>query len=150
MSAGFITKWAVRQDHAVTDADLDGGGTVRDGAVERWVAAACSAYLEGCSVLRGTRERDGLELRQRARNLPAGSGLGRPDSVVVTARATEFRPSSFVVAVRRRPSGGERDIVADVTCEVRLEDPATGDPRGLDSAVRDELISIEHAARHYN
>ena len=147
---GFITKWAVRQDHPVTGDDLDADGTVRDGVLERWVAAACSAYLERCPVLQGKRERDGLELRQRARNLPAGGGLGRPESVVVTARATEFRPSSFVVAVRLRPLGGERDLAVDVWWEVQLEDPATGEPRELDSAVRDELISIEHAASHYN
>jgi acyl-CoA thioesterase FadM len=147
---GFITKWAVRQDHPVTGDDLDGDGTVRDGVLEGWVAAACSAYLERCPVLQGKRERDGLELRQHAHTLPAGSGLGRPDSVVVTARATEFRASSFVVAVRLRPLGGERDVAVDVWCEVQLEDPATGESRELESAVRDELISIEHAARHYN
>lgn len=146
---GFITKWAVRQDRSVGGDDLDGAGTVRDEVLERWVAAACSAYLERCPVLQGKRERDGLELRQHARDLPAGSGLGSPERVVVTARATEFRPSSFVVAVRLRPLGGERDIM-DVWCEVRLEDPVTGEPRELDSAVRDELISIEHAAGHYN
>lgn len=148
--SGFITKWAVRQDQAVGGDDLDAAGTVLDGVLERWVAAACSAYLERCPVLQGKRERDGLELRQRAHDLPAGSRLGRPERVVVTARATEFRPSSFVVAVRLRPLGGERDVAMDIWCEVRLEDPLTGEPRELDAAVRDELLSIEHAARHYN
>ena len=55
-----------------------------------------------------------------------------------------------VVAVRRRPLGGERDLAVDVWCDVQLEDPATGEPGELDFAVRDELISIGHAARHYN
>ncbi|MBO0706307.1 MAG: hypothetical protein J2P39_13365 [Candidatus Dormibacteraeota bacterium] len=147
---GFVTKWAVRQDHAVGGEDRDGAGTVRDGVLERWVTAAGSAYLERCPVLQEKRERDWLELRQRIRNLPAGSGLGRPERVLVTARATECRPSSFVVAVRLLPLGGELGVAMDVWCDVQLADPATGEPRELDSRVRDELISIEHAAGHYN
>jgi acyl-CoA thioesterase FadM len=146
---GFISKWAVRQDQTVTEDDVGPDGSVRDDTLERWVAAACSAYLDRCPVLQATRAREGLELRQRTGDLPRGGRLGRPASVLVTARATELLPSSFRVAVRLRPLGEERDVAVDVTCEVWLEDPATGEVRDLDRAVRDELIEIEHAAQHY-
>jgi hypothetical protein len=33
---------------------------------------------------------------------------------------------------------------------VRLEDPITGDAQPLGDEIRDELIALAHAARHYN
>jgi hypothetical protein len=37
----------------------------------------------------------------------------------------------------------------NIACEIRLRD-ATGTPAALGNGVRDELIALEHAARHYN
>lgn len=43
--SGVITRWAVLDEHTVSDDDLDPQGRVSDDAVERWANAARSAYL---------------------------------------------------------------------------------------------------------
>jgi acyl-CoA thioesterase FadM len=148
--SGFMTKWAVLREHQVTADDLGTDGTVSDQAVGRWVDGACSAYLDGCALLRRARDRDGLDVRHRPATLPRGASLGQPTSLVVTASATEIRPSSFTVAVRLRPAGGDREVAVNASCVVRLEDRATGAAQPIGTDLRDELIAIEHAARHYN
>lgn len=138
------------QKHPVTVEDLDAVGFVSDQSVERWVAAARSAYLGRCAVLRRMREGLGLELRDGVVRLPPGGSLGRPEAVVVTAGVREVRPSSFLIAVRLRSVGGDRDAASNATCVMRLEDPATGEVREIGDEVRDEFIALEHAAEHFN
>jgi hypothetical protein len=143
VSAGFATRWPVLQRHAVVDADLDGDGAVRQDVVERWVAEVCAEYVGRCAALP-----PGAPVRQRP--VPAGRLPGRPATVVVTARATEVRPSSFTLMVRLRATGGgdDDDRVAGTTCVVRLEDPTTGEPVDLGEAVLDELVALDRTARH--
>lgn len=150
MSQGFAMIWPVRRIHTVTAADLDAGG-VRDEALERWVTAACAEYLDRCSVLESLRAGSGLRLVQRSAQLPKGARLGSPETVVASCSAPEVRPSSFTLAVRLRPRGGdEAGRPVDTTCLVWLEDPATGEAAHLGNPVRDQLISIERSARHHN
>jgi hypothetical protein len=54
------------------------------------------------------------------------------------------------MAFRVRSYGSADDVVRNVTCTVGLEDPRTGAAPELGDAVRDELIALEHAARHTN
>jgi hypothetical protein len=68
---------------------------------------------------------------------------------VVTASATEYSPASFTIALRIRATGGDDERVLNLRCEVRAHD-AAGAPYGFADDVRDELITLEHAARHYN
>jgi len=143
VSTGFAMRWPVLQRHAVADADLDEVGSVRQEVLdERWVAEACAEYVGRCAAL------PPAAVRQQAAPLPAGRVTGRPATVVVTARATEVRPSSFTLTVRLRATGGAADRVAGTTCEVRLEDPATGDAVDLGEAVLDELVAMDRSARH--
>jgi acyl-CoA thioesterase FadM len=151
MSQGFAMIWPVRQIHTVTAADLDAGGDVSDEALERWVSAACSEYLDRCSVLESLRAQSGLRLVRRDVRLPRGARLRSPDTVVASSSAPEVRPSSFTLAVRLRPRGGdEAGRAIDTTSLVWLEDPATGEAAHLGKRVRDQLISIERSARHHN
>jgi hypothetical protein len=140
----IASKWAVRQEHAVND------GEVTDAAVAGWVDEACRAYLERCSRLRATADASDVELRWHAGELPSPAAFGRPQTVAVSATAPEFRPRSFTIAVRLRPSGGDVDRPFNVRCGVTLEDRATGEPRELCEEIRDELIAIEQSARHVN
>jgi acyl-CoA thioesterase FadM len=140
---GIISKWLVLHEYPVT-------GTVGDDVVERWVDAARQAYLDQCPVLHETVRAAGLVVRHRTGAVPPGAALGHPAEVVVTATASEVRPSSFTISVRLRPIGGDRELPVSASCVVRLEDEATGEARELGTAVRDELIALEHSARHYN
>ena len=54
------------------------------------------------------------------------------------------------MAFRVRSYGSADDVVRNATSVISLEDPDTGEPRELGDAVRDELIALEHAARHTN
>lgn len=148
--SGIMTRWLVLQTHHVTDQELDADGTVSDETVERWVTAARLAYLDRCSLLRQVQEQSGLVLSYRPGTLPRGTLLGRPTDVVVTASASEVRPSSFTISVRLRPGGGDRDLPVNAACVVRLEDPATGEARELGKGIRGELIALEHSATHFN
>ncbi len=148
--SGLVSRWPVLQEHPVTVEDLDADGVVSDQSVARWVAAARSAYLDRCSLLRRVREGSGLELRDGVVRLPPGGSLGRPAAVVVTAGVRELRPSSFVIAVRLRPGGGDRDVAVNAACVMRLEDLTTGEVREIADEVRDEFIALEHAAAHFN
>ncbi|MGI5216203.1 hypothetical protein [Plantactinospora sp. CA-290183] len=147
---GIMTRWLVLHEYAVEERDRTADGDVTDEAVQRWVDAAWTAYLEHCPVLGRRRERAGLVLRHRTGRLPCGAELGRPTEVVVTASATEIQPSSFAISVRLRPVGGERELPVDVTCRLRLEDEATGEAQELGTGVRDELIALEHSATRFN
>ena len=148
--SGIMTRWLVLQEHPVTEHELDADETISDEAVVRWVTAACAAYLEHCMVLRRVRDESGLVLRQRPGALPRGALLGRPTDVVVTASASEVRPSSFTISVRLRPGGGDRELPVNATCVIRLEDEVTGEVRELGDEIRDELIALEHSARQFN
>ena len=147
--SGIMSRWPVLQNHRVTHEDLDDDGAIRDEVVESWIAAACSAYLDRCVVLREFLERSGLELRRNTEP-PSRRLLGRPTSVITTAGVTEVHPKAFSVAVRLRPVGGDREIPLNRTCGVRLEDPRTGEVPLLTDGIRDELIALAHAAEHFN
>jgi len=147
--SGIMTRWPVLQAHAVTEHDLDAEGTISDDTVQRWVAAARLAYLDRCAVLRA-QEQSGLVLRHRPGALSRGALLGRPTDVVVTASATEVRPTSFTISVRLRPGGGDRELPVNATCVIDLEDELTGEARELGTEIRDELIALEHSAMHFN
>jgi acyl-CoA thioesterase FadM len=139
----------VAERHQVRADDLDAHGALRDDAIAHWIDEARDAYLDQCEQVR-TRQRSGLIVRTRDQVLPRGVQLGSPTSVVVSAGATEIYPTSFTMAFRIRGYGSEDDAVCNLTSVVSLEDPATGAAQELGDAVRDELIALEHAARHTN
>jgi acyl-CoA thioesterase FadM len=147
MSSSISTRWSVVQEHDVAPEDLDAGATVAAPAVARWIDDARTAYLAQCTRLERVRASENLVLRAETRggdrSLPAAPG------VVVSASATEVLPTAFVIAIRIRTLGGDDDAVVNATCVVRLED-AAGAARPIDDELRDELIALEHAARHFN
>jgi acyl-CoA thioesterase FadM len=149
MSSSIVSRWVVRREHPVGDHDLDADGVLRDDAIEQWVHDARDAYLERCAVVQEMINGSKLVLRARG-DLPGGAWFGRPATVVVSAGVTEVFPTSFTMAFRIRGFGQPGDSVVNATCGVSLEDPATGEPCELGNAVRDELIALEHAARHTN
>lgn len=69
---------------------------------------------------------------------------------MVTIGTTEIFATSFVVALRLRPIYGDSDDPLDITRVVQLVDPIDGGARAITEAIRDELIALEHAARHFN
>ena len=146
---GIMSRWPVLLNHRVTPEDLDDDGAIRDEVVESWIATACSGYLDRCVVLREFLERSGLQLRRNT-ELPSRRLLGWPTSVITTAGVTEIHPKAFMIAVRLRPVGGDRETPLNQTCGVRLEDPGTGDVPLLTDDIRDELIALAHAAEHFN
>jgi hypothetical protein len=148
--SGFVSRWVVRQQHRVDGEAVTADGTVRADAVTRWVADACDAYLAQCGVLAEMITRSELTVRKRTGGLPNGAFFGRPTTVVVSAGVTEWYPTSFTIAVRVRTYGQHDDVVANVRSVITVEDPTTGEACELGDAVRDELISLEHTARHTN
>jgi hypothetical protein len=70
--------------------------------------------------------------------------------VITTVGVTEVHPKALTIAVRLRPVGSDRETPLNHTCEVRLEDPKTGEVALLTDDIRDELIALAHAAEHFN
>jgi hypothetical protein len=147
--SSFVSRWVVLQQHDVAPGDLDDAGAVRADALDRWIVATRDEYLDQCTEVR-ERQRSGLLIRFRPDAVPAGALPGRPASVTVSAGAKELYPDSFTMAFRIRAYGGTDDTVVNVACVVSLEDPATGAVQELGDAIRDQLIALEHAARHTN
>jgi len=148
--SSFVSKWVVLQRHAVGADDLDAGGVLRDDVVAGWINAACSAYLECCPVLHETARRCAGVVSRETRAIPAGAQLGAPAEVNVSAGATEIWPTEFAIEVRLRTYGSADDVASSASCMVSIVDPSTGDAHELGDAVRDELIALAHAARHFN
>lgn len=144
---GILSKWLVLTEHPVTPADRTDDGVVSDDALQRWVEEARSAYLDHCKVLNG--RTDGA-LRLRDASPVRAAYLGSAEMVIVSATVTEVRPTSFTLAVRARPVGGDREMPVNVTCTASLEDEETGEIVELGREIRDELIALEHSARNYN
>ena len=144
--SGFASRWVVAHEINVAAADLDADGVATDAAVERWIRAACAAYLERCTALRVLQEQGGFEFSvgHRREHRPH-EGARRDRRARERGRATEFLPDSFRIAVRVRSAEG----VLDTTCAVRLED-AAGVAVPLTDEIRDELIALEHDAQHVN
>ena len=117
--------------------------------VEQWVTEARDAYLDQCRELREM-QRSGLVLRTATATMPAGAQLGKPTGVTVSAGATEIFPRRSRWRSGCAPYGSADDAVFNLTCAVSLEDPQTGEAQELGAAIRDELIALEHAARHTN
>jgi acyl-CoA thioesterase FadM len=144
---GILSKWLVLTEHPVTSADWTEEGVVSDDALQRWVEEARSAYLDHCKVLNG--RTDGA-LRLRDASPVRAAHLGSAEMVIVSATVTEVRPTSFTLAVRARPVGGDREMPVSITCTARLEDEETGEIVELGREIRDELIALEHSATNYN
>lgn len=140
----------MRHEHRVDPHDLDPDGRVTNEALERWTTSARAAYLAQCQVLAARQEQSGLEPTSRIVPPRSRTRMTGASAVVVSASATEVFPDSFVVAVRMRPIGGEDEDPFNVACIVRLEHPGTGEVGAIDDEIRDELIALEHAARHFN
>lgn len=143
---GFHTRWVVADEMPVETTDLDDHGRPRATAVERWIEAACDAYLTRCPTLTQMLERSGGVLRREPGIPQLHDWLDRQATVIVSAGVNEVWASAFRIAVRIR--GGE--AVIDATCVVSVAPAGGGQPIELGREVVDELIALEHAARHVN
>jgi hypothetical protein len=142
----MMTRWSIGLDYTITEADRDAEGYVTADVLRGWLTEAVDAYLAQCKQLHQQAERHSL-VRRPGRQ-PRTSLLGRPAEVLVTASATEVRPTEFFISIRVRPFHGDEDLPLNVTCRVSIEDSRTFEPLELGSAVRDELIAIERAAEY--
>src|SRR5262245_45712850 len=142
--SSIVTKWVVLESHDIVAEDFDAAGVLRDDTIARWIDAVRLAYLDCCPVLRDTSERTGCEVRCDLAAVPGGSSFGVATTMVISAGATEFFPTSFTLAFRVRGFGPDDDVAANLTCEVSLVDPATGEPIELGNDVRDEQIALAH------
>ncbi len=144
--SGPLSRWSVGLDRTVEPDDLDPDGYLTAQSLQTWLEQAVDAYLAQCQELHALAA--GRRLVRRPGRQPRASLLGRPSEVLVTASATEVRPTEFFISIRVRPFGGEVDLPLNVTCRVSIEDADTGEPVELGKAVRDELIALEHAAEY--
>jgi hypothetical protein len=151
----MVTRFSVLVHHDVdAGADLGADGALRPELVARVATAAVDAYLEQCPVLAQACERAGAVL-VRDYDLPTdGAFPGRPAQLIVTASASEFAPDRITMSIRMRSSGGDDERVANARCQLQAASSrvATGASETFEFGddVRDELIALEHAARHFN
>jgi len=147
--SSFVSRWVVCNTYDVAAEHLDANGVLRPDALAGWIADARDAYLAEVRSVQALVDR-GLLLRA-AVDTAGAPPIVRPARLVVSAGATEVYPASFTLAFRVRGYGaGGDDVVVNLAASVSLEDPATGAPVELGNEVRDELIALEHAARHTN
>jgi acyl-CoA thioesterase FadM len=145
--SGFTSRWVVRSEQPVGSDDLDADGVISAGAVQRWATAASRDYLDRCAALQAMIGARRLDVRIQVAAVADAARLGRVESVIVSAGATELRSTDFTIAVRVRATS---DDAVGVECRVAVADPATGDATPLSDDVRDELIALEHGAAQFN
>jgi hypothetical protein len=131
----FVSRWPVLHEHPATADDLDAPGIVRGEVVTRWLHDARDAYLAGMDTF------DPAAVAADDARVPAEFALDRPSLVLVSAGTREVFPDSFLVALRLRSFGGERDVTLNTGSVVHVD---------VTDAVRDELIAREHSAQHTN
>jgi hypothetical protein len=146
--SSFLSRWSVLAEHEVGADDRDATGAVSDAAVVRWVQRACEDYLAQCETL-ARRRADGLRVRTQPDTLPPGASIGPAAAVVVSASATEVLPEAFVISIRLRAVGRGDGGVGNAACSVTVVDGSNA-VQPVDNGLRDELIALEHAARHFN
>jgi hypothetical protein len=142
-----MSRWVVLHEHTVAVSDVRADGGVGIETFERWIASACDEYLGHCHVLRSMQGRDHVELQREIAGLSSAVVRDVDPRVAVSATAAEVWPDSFRISLRIRPNA---DSVINASCTISLVDTRTGDRAQLGNAVRDELIALEHAARHMN
>lgn len=139
MSSEILTRWPVVVSLAVTPADRDADGRLTAPAIERLFTEGRAAYFDECSTI------DGSTVEVRGSTVQPGRAAVSDDGVTVAVAVVEVFPDSFTMTARMRPDGpsdGE-GIAATAWCSVS--------PGGtVSTALRDELIAIAHAAKHFH
>jgi len=134
--SSMVSRWPVLISATVTTDDVDGEGMLRAEAVERLFGQARDVYLASCRTL------EGRELEVRDVVVTASDTAVAPGQVTVSVSAVEVFPDRFTMNARIRPAAVE-GIAADAACSVAPDGPVTDE-------IRDELIALAHAARHYH
>jgi acyl-CoA thioesterase FadM len=142
----MLSRWSIGLDRRVGPDDRDPDGYVKAEVFGAWLSDAVEAYLAQCEQLH--QRAAGRALVRRPGRQPRSSLLGRPDEVLVTASATEVRPTEFFVSVRVRPFGNDVDLPVNATCRVSIEDRSSGEPIELGAQIRAEIVALEQAAEY--
>ena len=114
--------------------------------LEEWMFAICDEYLAQCPRLRAECGAPGRRI-VRDLDVPTGAALADTDPVVVSATASEFWPDAFRLSVRLRAVDA---VSVNASCRISIEVVETGARVELGTEIRDEIIALEHSARHYN
>ena len=143
MSSEIFTRWPVVVSVAVTPADRDADGRLTETAIERLFTEGRAAYFDECSTI------DGSTVDVRQTKVQPGRAAVRDDGVTVAVAVVEVFPDSFTMTARVRPdgpsdsTGAGEGIAATAWCSVS--------PGGaVSNAMRDELIAMAHAAKHFH
>jgi hypothetical protein len=133
-----VSSWPVLLTLPLAAGEFDGDGVLTDAAIERAVDAASAEYFEQCTTFDAANSAAGeLEVRRGSATVDATT-----PNLSVSAGVVEVYPERFVLAARIRADGDD-GVVADVQ---RSVSPAGG----VSDQVRDELIALAHAARHWH
>jgi hypothetical protein len=133
--SGMLSTWPVLVPLPVAGDDVDGEGRLTAPAVLGLFAQVREVYLSSCTTLVGR----AVEVADVVVTPGVPVGLGE---VLVSASVVEVFPDRFTMHVRVRPAEGE-GIAAEGRCSILPGGPVTDE-------IRDELIALAHAARHWN
>ena len=147
MSGDVLTRWGL-----VFAVEAEPAGDVRSLlTIESVFARARAAYLDRCAVLAAFLGEEAAEVRVAGGQpwSPAATGDLAADGALVGVSVVEVRPSSFDMAVRIRPTGGDDGDAEPVNLRRTLvvERTATGERLGIPREVRNEFIALQLAAR---
>jgi hypothetical protein len=133
--SGMLSTWPVLVPLPVSGDDVDAEGRLTAPAVLGLFERVREVYLAGCTTLAGR----AVEVADVVvtPGVPVGAG-----EVLVSASVVEVFPDRFTMHVRVRPAEGE-GIAAEGRCSILPGGPVTDE-------IRDELIALAHAARHWN
>ena len=130
----MVSKWPVVVEVVLGAGDCDATGRLTNAAVERHFAQARLAYFERCRTV------DAAGLTVSELTIDEDEPAVGATSVTVATNVVEVYPESFTMTAKLRADTG--DPVASAQCSLSSGGEVT-------KAMRDEFITLAHAAEHY-
>ena len=134
MSSAMLSKWPVLLFLPVGGGDRDEDGRLTAEACERMFAAGRAEYFAACRTI----DPGAVEILEA----PAPRRTATvADEVSISVNVAELFPDRFTMTARIRPARDD-GIAADAVCTVTAGEVTV--------EVRDELIAMAHASRHWH
>ena len=147
--AGFLTRWAVVVETEASPSDIGADGCPRQEAVQRWFAAARTAYLDRCLSLSEEIRNGRVRVRIAALRVVLTGRIEQRQTILVAVSVTELRDTSFDMALRIRSLGDRGSIVANGSCTLVLAEPRRGTVMTLPADVCRDVLALQSNASDY-
>ena len=147
----MVTRWAIAWETTLDSQEVARDGSLEHDALVRFASRARHDYIRTCPRFDAAIRRGLIRIHVTGLSLVGSNGaFATGETVRIAASLAELRPSSFDLALRISGLNRSAPPIANVRCSITLVDRATGAPRIIPGAIRDEIIAREREADYYS